>query len=82
MGRPLGRPPRPVCPYFSRVQVNVIQFLTKEHERLSKPTTFDYQDEQQRTPKQQIESYPSTSSNNIRLIEVKPNIMHAEECYM
>ena len=78
----MGRPPRPVCPYFSRVQVNVIQFLTKEHERLSKPTTFDYQDEQQRTPKQQIESYPSTSSNNIRLIEVKPNLMHHDECYM
>ena len=66
----------------SEGQVNVIQFLTKEHERLSKPTTFDYQDEQQRTPKQQIESYPSTSSNNIRLIEVKPNLMHHDECYM
>ena len=38
--------------------------------------------EQQRTPKRQIESYPSTSSNNIRLIDVKPNIMQDEECYM
>ena len=63
-------------------QVNVIQFLTKEHERPTKPTTFNYQDEQKRISNRLIESYPSTSSKNIRLIDVKPNLKQDDECHM